>query len=322
MKNYLSKIFVVLILLTTVNSCTTRDTVVDEVLDGVINGAVLRTILLIENELPIGIPTAKFSVLIEEQDEQDGALLQDVNVYNSFNDLSAGTSTAEVLMMNIPAAGFSTDTPFGLPRVTIEITLVEMLAAHGLTDADLFGGDVFNTRLELNLTDGRTYSVNDAAGIITGGFFSSPFQYNTTVICPVDPTFAVGDYIITQIAPSIFGVPTWGDPEPTTVIGPDGGNGLTSTQRQFSEVYLPAFGIGQAPASFTFDFICGNINPLPGQGSGLTCGNGGITLGPPVGIPAETYSPLDDTTFRISFRDDEIDDCGGGVDAVVELNRQ
>ena len=55
-------------------SCTEEDNVVDQVFDGVSNGAVLRG-TIIENEIPVGVEDAKFVLDIEEQDIEEGALL-------------------------------------------------------------------------------------------------------------------------------------------------------------------------------------------------------------------------------------------------------
>ena len=46
--------------------------------------------------------------------------------------------------------------------------------------------------MEVVLTDGRVYGPDSAAGIITGGFFSSPFQYNALLTCSPAP----GDYVV------------------------------------------------------------------------------------------------------------------------------
>ena len=56
-------------------------------------------------------------------------------------------------------------------------------------------GDVVVVELEVVLTDGRSYGPDSAAGIITGGFFSSPFQYNALLTCsPAPGTYTVHMY--------------------------------------------------------------------------------------------------------------------------------
>ncbi|NNM17308.1 MAG: hypothetical protein HKP24_01940, partial [Croceitalea sp.] len=132
---------------------------------------------------------------------------------------------------------------------------------------------------------------------------------------PVAADAFVGAYTLSQIDPSIFGVPTWGEGTEVTLS-----IGETSTQRTFAAVYLPAFGIGQDPADFVFDLVCESVEVPNSQGSGLQCSSG-ITLGSPRNGVKGTYDPFDDSSFTIYFRDDESDDCGGGVDASVRLTK-
>lgn len=302
-------------------ACEDGGQVFDQIVDAEQRGAILRTVSLISNELPIGVSGSGFAAELEVQDEQNGGLLESLDVYVGFRDNTVpdgGTDldVAEALFGNVPASAFTIG-EFGLPRTTVEIGLDEMLAFTGITEADLFGGDQFTIRFELNLTDGRSFSNDDNSGTLTGSFFNSPFLYTPTVVCPVGADQFVGTYVVTQVVPGIFSSNTWGD---GTVL--ELSVGATSTQRVFSAVYLPDFGIGNGPQPFAFDLVCGGVNVPGGQGSGLTCGNGGITFGPPVAAAIGTYTPGDDSSFTITFRDDEIDDCGGGVDATVLLTKQ
>jgi hypothetical protein len=75
------------------------------------------------------------------------------------------------------------------------ISFADALATTGIDFGDVEGGDVFNFRLEAQLTDGRVFT-NNAAGTVAGGsFFSSPFAYTSTVVCP--PTIPTpGDWTI------------------------------------------------------------------------------------------------------------------------------
>jgi len=68
-------------------------------------------------------------------------------------------------------------------------------AALGLNPGDYNPGDVVVVQLEVVLTDGRVYGPDSAAGIITGGYFSSPFQYNALLTCsPAAGTYTVHMY--------------------------------------------------------------------------------------------------------------------------------
>ncbi|MBT8273668.1 MAG: hypothetical protein KJO77_07675 [Bacteroidia bacterium] len=311
MKNYLSKIFAVLIVIATVNSCTTRDNVIDDVLDGVANGAVLRTVSIIDTEYAIGSADPNWSVLIEEQDVQDGALLDNVQVFVSYRDTSEGTTTSETLYQTISASEFDYDTPHGLPRTMISISLADALAATGTDEADIFGGDFFPVRLLLTLTNGETYTNTDAAGIITGGFFASPYLYNVPVVCSIPDDYFKGAYTVERTSTDLnpfFGCcdVAW-DPNPQAIT--IGGSGA---QRTFTYPYFPNF--FAFPQAITMDLSCGDIIFTGTAVSGsLGCG-GGLTIqqGPaPGALP--TYSLADDSSYAFDIEDFSDDGgCGTG----------
>ena len=223
-------------------------------------------------------------------------------------EIGPGTNVEETLFATISSTTF-TNGPFGLPRFTYSATLPDMLAHVKRTNDDITGGDQFAVRFELILTDGRRFSFADNTGTLTGSFFSSPFLYTPTVICPIPEDLFIGDYQLT-VAPTsaVGGVPIWNDQMVTISIGE------TSTERVFSAIYLEDLAIGNGPAEFKFNLVCGEIIPLNEQASGLQCENG-ITLGPPVGddVTLGTYDITDDSTFTIVFAEDESGDCGGSA---------
>ena len=317
LSRYIGKSIAIFLIVFT--ACEDGEEIFDQIRGAEQRGAILRTVNLISNELPIGVADAGFTVELEVQDQQDGALLSELDVFVGFNDNTVpdgGTDldVAESLFSTIPASSFTTG-EFGLPRTMVDIPLSEMLSFTGIQETDLFGGDQFTVRFDLNLTDGRTFSNDDNSGTITGSYFSSPFLYTPTVVCPVGEDQFVGTYVVTQVVPGIFASNTWGDGvELELTIGE------TSTQRVFEAVYLPDFGIGNGPAAFAFDLVCEGVIPIATQGSGLQCASG-ITLGPPRDGVFGSYDPFDDSTFTIIFRDDESDDCGGGLDATVRLTK-
>ena len=195
MKN-IFKIFLATLLVFSFTSCEDADTVVNEVVDGTQAGAVLRTISDDSNSnvLNSSAPESFWSQVIEEQDEENGALLESVDVMVSIRDLSPdnGTTVAnDFLIKTIPAADFTTG-PVGLPRVTAMATFAEASNAMGLNSTQYAPGDLYVFEVRLNLTDGRTYGAADAAGIITGGYWASPYKYNAALVCSPQP----GDYSI------------------------------------------------------------------------------------------------------------------------------
>jgi hypothetical protein len=195
MKN-IFKIFLATLLVFSFNSCGDSDTVVDGVVDGTLAGAVLRTIADDSNSnvLNSSDPDSFWSQVVEAQDEEGGALLESVTIFVSIRDLSPDNGTTTVVdkeIKTIPAADFTTG-PVGLPRATASATFAEATNAMGLGSADYAPGDLYVFEVRLNLTDGRTYGANDAAGIITGGYWASPYKYNAALVCSPVP----GDYTI------------------------------------------------------------------------------------------------------------------------------
>ena len=314
MKKFYVPICIVLIALFTVSCEQDSNNTIDQVFDGVSSGAVLRTINIVSGELPIGVEGAKFEVEVEEQDNQGGDLLQSVDVFVALTDNSPenGDSSAdEVQITTVDASAFSPG-PFGLPRGTISVTLDEMLSTLGRTEDDLFGGDAFNVRLSLNLTDGRVFSVDNAGGIITGGFFASPFQYAPTVICPVPETFMVGEYFIEEITPYVDG-PTFDDMSIVTVKVGD-----FSTERFFLTSNYPDY--CTTPNDFRYTLVCGNIL-VPLQESNCACGSGADYFGPPLGDPS-TYDLGDDSVFELTFGNDLQSDCVAPEDTTYRFTKQ
>jgi len=195
MKN-IFKTFISLILIVSFTySCVESDNVIDEVLDYE-TGAVLRTLEIVNNTLNSSLPDSEWKVRLEEQDELDGDLFAAVQLHVSLRDLTPdnGTTVAEGLVKTIPASAF-TDGPHGLPRGEVSSTFAEAEAAMGLSPGETSPGDIYVFETKLELTDGRVFGASSAAGIITGGFFSSPFSYNALVVCSPEP----GEYAVRMI---------------------------------------------------------------------------------------------------------------------------
>ena len=222
-------------------SCADSENTIDTVLDYE-TGAILRTISVNNAVLNSSDPMSTFSVTVEEQDEADGALFQQVNVYCQLRDLTDGNdSTDFMLVTSIPASDFATG-PVGLPRGDVNMTFGDAAAAMGVGPSQYSPGDVFVVGLEVVLTDGRSYDWTSAAGIITGGFFSSPFKYNALLTCSPMP----GDY-------TVYMTDSYGDGWQTT-SGGDGGQGL--------EINMDGVITSVAMCSMwgTYDFACTQPN--------------------------------------------------------------
>lgn len=271
--------------------------------DTVETGAVLRTTAIFSSELPINTPGAIFSIEIEEQDELEGDLLMSVDVTGQFSDNSeedGDTTGANFETFNIetvPASSF-TDGPFGLPRTTLTYTIEELSALANVDPVNLFGGDIFRINLSLNLTDGRVFNSDNAGGIITAGFFNSPFQYNAIVTCPVGEDQFLGTYAL-EVTAGLF--PDFGATQDFT-------NGVYEiiqeeesgpTERIIADVpFLPEFGTFVGP--ITFNLVC-EETILPNQALGGGVGCGGAIQGDSEGSVFGVYDQEDDSVFTLSF---------------------
>lgn len=183
MKKQINKIVLLLLSVIVISSCETEDKAIDQVFAGVEYGAVLRKLEITSGSYNLSDLNSAFSVIVEEQDEEYGALLSEVDVY-----VSKGGN--EAMVSTVPASAFTIGDK-GLPVTEISVTLGQALDALGL-GTNYGVGDVFGIRLSLKLTDGREFSASSASGSLQGSYFSSPFFYTSAILCTPKP----GDYVV------------------------------------------------------------------------------------------------------------------------------
>ena len=177
-------------------SCHDSENIIDGVLEYE-TGAVLRGIEIYTTEgqslINSSDDASSFVATLEEQDEMDGDLLYEVRMYVDFVDYTPdnGDATSRALISSHPASEFY-EGPHGLQRIDLVASWGDMKAALGFAGGEATAGDLLKINFELELTDGRVFGPSSAAGIILGGFFSSPFTYNALLSC--DP--AGGDYLV------------------------------------------------------------------------------------------------------------------------------
>ena len=183
MKKQLNKIVLLLLSVVVLSSCESDDKAIDQVFDGVEYGAVLRKLEIVSASYNLTDLNSAFTITVEEQDEEYGALLSEVDVYVS-------RSGNEAMAFSVPASAFTIGDK-GLPVTTISVTLGQALDALGLgSNYDV--GDVYGIRLSLKLTDGREFSAASASGSLQGSYFASPFYYTAPILCTPKP----GDYVV------------------------------------------------------------------------------------------------------------------------------
>ena len=179
-----------------VTSCDDGDKIIDNILDTTKRGAVLRTVEVFGVDYDRFDTSTSFGFTIEEQDVENGDLLDKVEIFTNFVDNTGHNGTispAEVLVKTIPASEF-TDGEFGLPRASYESSFADALTALGVVEGEFDGGDAILFRLQLTLTDGQVFTNTGNTQPLTGAFFASPFQYNKPIKC-IPPAPVPGDYI-------------------------------------------------------------------------------------------------------------------------------
>lgn len=198
------KKLVLLVLLIIITSCDEGDIVSTETIaEEITRGAVLRTQEYINNDYLITDVQSDFHVVIEEQDLEDGDLLDEVEVYIQYignTSVTEALSTQEVLYDVIPASDFY-EGEFGLPRYELNISFQEALSFVDLQLSDVAVKDQFIYRLNLKLTDGRNFTTGTSSSIIIAydTFYSSPFLYTINVVSPIDDTAYTGVYAVESI---------------------------------------------------------------------------------------------------------------------------
>ncbi|MEX0289067.1 MAG: hypothetical protein AB3N14_08130 [Flavobacteriaceae bacterium] len=267
----------------------------------------LRTINVISPTIDLNdITNSEFSVEVEEWDDQDGGLLESVDVFVQFQDNTpdnGNSAVAENLISNVPASAFSVNSTSGLPRTTITVTAQEAIDLLGLDPStDIDGGDIFRFRLALKLSDGSVFSSGNLEGNITGVFFNSPFTYPANVVCNLDQSVFTGTYqmdFISGTFTSFGGSDAYASGQVTITAN-------SGTQRVVqSAQYLPSLGPFSVP--ITFDLVCGRlIVPLQNVGT-VGCTN---NIQMATGVNQATFDPTDDSEFMLIFDDEVTSDCG------------
>ena len=184
MKKIISLLTVILVF----QSCSDPDNTINDVLDNYQKGAVLRTISSSGDYNFYDQSNSVFTATIEAHDEEDGALLNNVEIFISAD------SGEEVQIRTLNSSEFTTG-PTGLPRTTFSVSLTEVDSK-----INYIGGSTINIRLRLNLTNGKSYSTENVTGSMTGSYFKSPFAYNKIVLCNVTDGSAVpGIYTVKMV---------------------------------------------------------------------------------------------------------------------------
>ncbi|MGB3774548.1 MAG: hypothetical protein WA951_04770 [Leeuwenhoekiella sp.] len=283
MKNI--KLILALTFLTLLWGCSDGDRIVDQVLDETTSGGILRTLSTNNGTFDFNDPSIGWSITVEAQDEQDGGLLQSVNVYAGLYRSAALIGTEEFIK-EIPASAF-TEGDNGFPVGDITATLSEVAGSLGLSPADYSSTDEFRIRLEYVMTNGQTWSRTDAAGtVLTSSYFRSPYLYTVPFFCALEnASIFDGDYTVTTDSWADY---TVGDVVPV-VYNPDDGPytfRILATNNPFlvnaDSAYMivtvdPSDGSVVVSANEDFDYGDNFVVTVTGDGTVATC-TGNINL--------------------------------------------
>jgi len=190
--NPIMKKFTLLLAFLCLISCSEdEEVIVDQVFADLEIGAILRTVFIESGEFNINDPSSAIRIVIEENDEEDGGLLDKVDIQMRFIDRDNGVPSvisSETYVKSIDFQDFSRANST-LPRAGVEMTLLELL-----------------------LTDGRTFNLEDANSYIIAmeSFNNSPFCYTINVVEPLDDDLFIGNYFYESILDGPLG-PSFGE---------------------------------------------------------------------------------------------------------------
>ncbi|MFT5892777.1 MAG: hypothetical protein ACI9Y7_002890 [Dokdonia sp.] len=179
-------------------SCSEDDKAIDTVFQGIERGAILRNIDRVSPNFERTDVQSRFTVVLEEQDLEEGGIFDFVRLHLQFKDRSPDNgddSASEIILKDVPSSDFQVGSN-GLPVGTIEVIYQEAIDALTLDIGAIQAGDQFELRTEIHLTDGRTFSTeNGSASILTDAcFFKSPYRYVINVIDTIDLDLFTGIY--------------------------------------------------------------------------------------------------------------------------------
>ena len=268
---------------------------------------------------------SQLSITLEEHDSLSltgQTLIEDVDVFVSFRDRTfddndtpddtsddiGNDSKAEASFAQIPLSSFSVNSA-GYYETSYIANVGEMMDLLGLAEADINPSDIFDVRFALNLTTGDTFSVSNT-NINIGGedYFSSPFTYAGTVVCPVPEDFFVGTYQVETTSNGVFGPVFDGVVEVTL-------DDSSPVVRRFDGDWINFGNL----VNYSFSLVCGDIIWDDEQSTGLACGGGAaITLDTPNVFTQYDTTFQDDNVILINISEQSTS-CGGPAALLTQV---
>lgn len=299
-KKYFLFLFSILLL-----ACNEDEKAVDIVFSDAQVGGVLRTQSIDNLTFNTTQPELPVAFTLEYQDGQTTSLLSDVEIFISFvdNTLENGDNSKSAEPYTILTNQDFTEGVNGLPVTDILINTQELLDLLNLNIPQISCTDKFVIDLQLNLTDGRSFSNSNTNGPIIGfgSALNSPFTYDVIVVEDIDDDLFTGSYSYTSIVDGFNG---------PTIISPD----ILELQRTrpnvrsfeiFRDQQQTVVGGVLVRSEVEFTIACNQMILTRYVRSSIVCsaeveGDVHVLLGPADNLDGSVI-PNDDTVFDLRF---------------------
>jgi len=301
-------------------SCSNDDKVALTNADDREIGAYVRTTETVNSDFSIHDSAAIFRVELEVHDEQNGALLDAIDVYLTYKKTGASPSD-EVLLKTLPSDVFVIG-QFGKPVSSLTVSFEEALNAFNLTMADMSCKDQFEVRINQKLTDGRSFTTGQSSSKILAAddFWSSPFCYTINVIDPIPEDQFTGMYQLESVLDGPLGA-TFGETQLVEIY-----KGHSTNVREMRLRHRLSIEQEQ-PRIFRFTIVCDEAvfsKDLLSSKIGFCGIDPAILLGPDT--ENATIDPNDDTVFELWFVEGYLGfdgNCGlGTAPSRIKLSKQ
>lgn len=301
-------------------SCSNDDKVALTNADDREIAAYVRTTETFNSDFSMNNPSDVFGVELETHDEQNGGLLQEIEVYLTYKQHGALPSN-EIFLKTLERDVFVIG-QFGKPRTSLTVSFEEALNAFNLTMADMSCKDQFEVRINLILSDGRSFTAGAASSKILAAddFWSSPFCYTINVIEPIAEDMFTGIYQLESVVDGPLGE-TFGETQLVEVY-----KGHSTNVREMRLRHRLSIEQEQ-PRIFRFTIACDETvfsKDLLSSKIGFCGIDPAILLGPDT-VNA-TIDPNDDTVFELWFVEGYLGfdgNCGfGTAPSRIRLSKQ
>lgn len=292
-------------------------------------GAFLRVAAVQSAAFDLAVPNeAAYTFKAEYEDGKGNSLLKNVEFYVGYESFALDPSQRETIdetsdpFFTVSASKFEEDSKSGLPTATVSVPLTEAVSAlPNLSMSDLGVGDSFKLRWKINLTDGRSFSVDESSAPVSGGFYSSPFFARVKTVQKLPEDKFTGMYHFEAQGTGVFGWPTFYPSfDAELSVNPDN----TLNGRVFTAKPYPPEHTGWDLAPIEVPIALGpTATPSATVGTGLGC-SAGLAVGP-MSNPAANgviIDVTDDSEFTLVVGDNVRADCGASpVDVTYTVTK-